>query len=57
MLLQAETGPNGKLRLLPTWPKNWDVSFKLHAPGKTVVEAVYRGGKIEALKVPDARMW
>jgi len=54
MLLQAEPGPNGKLRLLPTWPTDWDVSFKLHAPGQTVVEAVYRGGKFETLKVTPA---
>ena len=52
--LQAEPGPNGKLRLLPTWPTDWDVSFKLHAPGQTVVEAVYRGGKFETLKVTPA---
>ncbi|MCB1131233.1 MAG: hypothetical protein KDN05_08895 [Verrucomicrobiae bacterium] len=54
MLLQSEPGPNGKLRVLPTWPKDWDVSFKLHAPGKTVVECVYRNGKIETLKVTPA---
>jgi hypothetical protein len=51
MLLLAESGPTGRIRLLPTWPMDWDVSFKLRAPGKTVVEAVYRGGKIESLKV------
>ena len=51
MLLQSEPGPTGKLRLLPTWPKDWDVSFKLHAPNDTTVECVYRDGKIEALTV------
>lgn len=56
MLLQSEPGPTGKLRLLPTWPKDWDVSFKLHAPGKTVVECVYQNGKIASLKVtPESR--
>ena len=54
MLLQAEPGPNGKLRLLPTWPQDWDVSFKLHAPGQTTVECVYRSGTIESLKVTPA---
>ena len=49
--MQAEPGPTGKLRLLPTWPKDWDVSFKLRAPGKTVVEADCCGGKFESLKV------
>ena len=56
MLLQSEPSPTGKLRLLPAWPKDWDVSFKLHAPGKTIVEAVYRGGKFESIKVtPESR--
>jgi hypothetical protein len=54
MLLQAEPGPTRKIRLLPTWPKDWDVSFKLHAPGKTTVTCVYRAGKIESLTVTPA---
>lgn len=42
--------------LLPCWPKEWDVSFKLHAPKQTTVECVYRNGKIEELKVtPESR--
>jgi len=53
MLLQAD---GNKLLLLPAWPKEWDVSFKLHAPHQTVVECVYRSGKIEKLQVtPEAR--
>ncbi len=40
-----------KILLLPAWPKDWDVSFKLHAPRQTTVEAVYRGGKLETLEV------
>ncbi len=53
MLLQAD---GGKIRLLPAWPKEWDVSFKLHAPQQTVVECVYRAGKIESLAVtPESR--
>lgn len=54
MLMQCD----GKaIRLLPAWPREWDVSFKLRAPGKTTVEVVYRGGKIERLVVtPEARM-
>jgi hypothetical protein len=54
MLLQSEPGPTGKLRILPTWPKDWDVSFKLHAPGQTTVECIYRNGVIESLKVTPA---
>jgi hypothetical protein len=39
MLLAPEPGKNGKLHLFPAWPAEWDVDFKLHAPGPTVVEA------------------
>ena len=45
-----------KIFLLPAWPKEWDVAFKLWAPGRTVIECVYRHGKIERLEVtPPAR--
>lgn len=40
--------------LLPAWPKEWSVSFKLHAPHKTVVEGVYRDGKLQKLTVTPA---
>ena len=53
MLLQAD---GDKIRVLPAWPKTWDVHFKLHAPRQTVVECVYRGGKVEKLIVtPESR--
>jgi len=54
MLLQHA---GDKILLLPAWPKDWDVSFKLHAPRKTTVEVVYRAGKIEKLEVvpPERR--
>lgn len=54
MLLQ----PDGdKIRLLPAWPKDWDVQFKLRAPGNTTVECVYRKGTIERLHVePESRL-
>ena len=56
MLLAPEPGPHGKLHLFPAWPAEWDVDFKLHAPGPTIVEAVLRGGKVEKLKVtPESR--
>lgn len=53
MLLQDA---GGKILLFPAWPRDWDVSFKLHAPKQTVVEATLRAGKICRLKVtPESR--
>jgi hypothetical protein len=45
-----------EIRLLPAWPKDWDVDFKLHAPQQTVVEGIVRNGKPIDLKVmPESR--
>jgi hypothetical protein len=53
MLLQTI---GDSLHVLPSWPKDWDVDFKLHAPGNTVVEASVRAGKVRVLKVtPESR--
>lgn len=43
--------------LLPAWPKNWDVEFKLYAPSNTIIEGEVRNGKIISLEVsPSSRM-
>ena len=53
MLVQYE---GDKILILPAWPKDWNVSFKLHAPKGTTIEGVYRDGKLEPLKVvPESR--
>ncbi|MCF3109197.1 DUF5703 domain-containing protein [Niabella sp. CC-SYL272] len=53
MLLQAV---DNKIYLFPAWPKEWDVSFKLHAPRQTTVEGILKNGKLTALKViPQSR--
>ena len=53
MLLQEA---NGKIFLFPAWPRIWDVNFKLHASGKTVIEATLHEGKITNLKItPESR--
>jgi hypothetical protein len=53
MLMQVD---DKKIYLLPAWPKDWDVHFKLHAPYQTTVEAVVKDGKIESLTVvPESR--
>lgn len=45
-----------QLVLFPAWPKAWDVDFKLHAPGNTVVECSLKEGKIVRLVVtPESR--
>ena len=48
MLIQA-TGR--EIYLLPAWPSEWDVDFRLCAPYETVVEGSVRDGKMEKLKV------
>ncbi len=46
-----------KIYLLPAWPKDWNVHFKLHAPYKTTIEGVVKDGKLQSLKVlPVERM-
>ncbi|HSP42252.1 MAG TPA: hypothetical protein VLO11_05235, partial [Luteolibacter sp.] len=60
MLMQ--TGDE-RILLLPAWPPEWDVDFKLHAPHHTVVEAKVKDGKVEQLEVTpatrkkDAAVW
>ncbi len=48
MLLQWS---GNKLFLFPAWPKAWDVEFKLHAPGQTIVEGTFRSGHLDRLEV------
>jgi hypothetical protein len=53
MLLQT----NGDtIYLLPAWPRAWDVDFRLHAPGDTVVEGrVEHGRLVELVVTPESR--
>jgi alpha-L-fucosidase 2 len=53
MLLQEE---QVRILLLPAWPKDWDVNFKLHAMQNTTVEGEVKDGKIIRIKVsPESR--
>jgi hypothetical protein len=53
MLMQT---PGDKIYLMPAWPKEWDVDFRLHAPGRTTVTGRIRDGNVIDLTVtPDAR--
>lgn len=40
-----------KIHILPSWPLDKDVHFKLHAPYNTTVEVNYQNGEIEKLEV------
>ncbi|MCX6561896.1 MAG: DUF5703 domain-containing protein [Candidatus Aminicenantes bacterium] len=51
MLVQTE---GRAIFLLPAWPKDWDVDFKLHAPFKTVIEGRVKDGKLQAWTVTPA---
>jgi hypothetical protein len=48
MLLQSD---GRKIYLLPAWPREWDVDFKLHAPMRTTVEGQFQAGKLVRLRV------
>ena len=53
MLLQQV---GDKILLLPAWPKDWDVNFKLHAAKQTTIECELRDGKVAKLTVtPESR--
>lgn len=53
MILNAD---GGKIYVLPAWPKDWNLHFKLHAPRRTTVEGRVRGGKLVDLVVtPKSR--
>jgi alpha-L-fucosidase 2 len=50
MVLQAE---HGRLDLMPAWPQGWDVDFRLHAPGRRVVEGTWRANTWVRLEAGD----
>ena len=61
MLMQCDppstllaSGQAGKIHLLPAWPKEWNASFKLHAPHQTVVEGRVENGTLIDLTVTPA---
>lgn len=43
--------PGDAIHLFPAWPRDWDVAFRLHAPGATRIEAELRGGVLVSLSV------
>ena len=51
MLMQTD---GRKIMLLPAWPNDWDLDFKLHAPYRTVVSGHVKRGKVTKLEVRPA---
>ncbi|WP_289763044.1 DUF5703 domain-containing protein [uncultured Duncaniella sp.] len=51
MLMQTD---GDKIYLFPAWPLGRDISFKLHAPANTTVEAELKEGKLTKLVVTPA---
>lgn len=54
MILQTE---GDAIHLLPAWPADWNVSFRLHAPRRTVIEGRAEGSRLVRLEVhpPERR--
>ena len=48
MLVQCD---GDKIYMLPARPKDWDVNFKVHNFKNTIIEGIYKNGKMELLKV------
>lgn len=54
-MLMQEAGDS--IYIFPSWPSDWDVSFKLHASHNTIVEASLKDGKVTKIKVrPESRL-
>ncbi len=51
MLMQTR---DDKILLLPAWPQDWNVDFKLHAPHDTVIEGTYQDGQLTIHSVTPA---
>jgi hypothetical protein len=52
-MLMQEVGDT--LYILPAWPQQWDVHFKLHASRQTTVELTLHNGKVSGLTVTPQR--
>jgi hypothetical protein len=53
-MLVQEAGP--KILLLPAWPADWDVDFKLHLSQRTVITGTVKAGKLTTWDIqPSSR--
>jgi len=55
MLLQTADDAQQTMVLLPAWPCNWNVTFKLNGPLKTIVEGSVSSGKLTYTVTPSSR--
>jgi hypothetical protein len=46
MLVAADPVDHQLVRFLPAWPEDWDVHFKLHAPGQKIVKGAFVNGDL-----------
>ncbi len=44
---------DGQAVLLPAWPSNWDVAFRLHVPGNAAITGLIARGKIQHLDITE----
>ncbi len=51
LLLQTD---GRKIYLLPAWPRDWDCTFKLHAPLQTVITGSVKNGKLSEWNITPA---
>lgn len=49
MIIQYE---DTTVNLLPAWPKEWDVRFKVSGPNQTTIEGSFENGKMNNLTTP-----
>ena len=55
MLMAPADDVGQSVVLLPAWPCEWDVSFKVHAPKQTVITGQLVGGKLSFSVEPARR--
>lgn len=55
MLLQVADDAAQSVLLLPAWPCQWDISFRVHAPFQTTIEGQLTGGNLRYTVDPPTR--
>ena len=54
MLMQCD---GDRILLFPAWPADWNVTFRLHAPGQTIVEGELANGVITRFHITPANRY